>query len=114
MVSYAGLPQYFIDLLADHAPFVRDPEYLNHDGHPQRDVDFFEMYSGVGNLWKAVCMDRVHGTCIFCFVMCTFLRKVKVSMHATARHLFVFMILHRRASSVVALMFWTFRKAWTF
>ena len=58
MVSYAGLPQYFVDILEDHCPFVREPSYMHPDGCHHRDKDYFEMFSGVGNLWREVCMDR--------------------------------------------------------
>ena len=58
MVSYAGLPQYFVDLLEDHCPFVRDPLYMHPDGCHYRDKHFYEMYCGAGNLWQAVCLDR--------------------------------------------------------
>ena len=68
MVSYAGLPQYFIDILEDHCPFVRDPIYLHPDGCHYRDKDFYEMYSGVGHLWQAVCLDSCVGNACFAVV----------------------------------------------
>ena len=68
MVSFAGLPQYFVDLLEVHCPFVREPDYLNPNGSHHRDIDFCEMFCGQGNLWQAVCLDRLFCTSSCCCV----------------------------------------------
>ena len=54
MVSTAGLSQCFIDILRAECPFVFDAAYLDPRGSQHRDLDFFEQYSGAGNLWKGV------------------------------------------------------------
>ena len=54
MVSTLGLPQYFVDILHEHCPYVFEPDYLDPNGSQHRDLDFFEQYSGVGNLWRGV------------------------------------------------------------
>ena len=57
MISTWGLPQYFIDILQEHCSFLFEASYLDPAGCRHRDLDFFEQYSGVGNLWRGVAQE---------------------------------------------------------